>query len=63
MLFSSLPARTQPWTETDKGKATDAKRREERERGDAGESENQPALTLRQSISPPLGLFPMGWPG
>lgn len=58
MLFSSLPARMQPLTETDKGKATDAERR-----GDAGESENQPALTQRQSISPPLGLFPMGWPG
>lgn len=63
MLFASLPARTQRWTETDKGKATDAKRRGERERADAGESENQPALTPRQSISPPLGLFPMGWPG
>lgn len=40
-------------------------RREEsrgRVRGDAGESENQPALTLRQSIRPLLSLFPKGWP-
>lgn len=31
--------------------------------GNAGESENQPALTLRQSIRPLLSLFPKGWPG
>lgn len=42
-----------------KEKATDVKRA----RGDTGERENQAALTLRQSISSLLSLFPMGWPG
>lgn len=37
----------------------EARRREE----DTGERENQLALTLRQSISSLLSLFPMGRPG
>ena len=41
----------------------ESNRHEERERNDTGERENQPAFTQRQSISPPLSLFPMGWPG
>lgn len=48
-------------TRETEGRATDA--RGGREGGDAGERENQPPLTERQSISSLLSLFPMGWPG
>lgn len=61
VLFS--PPHAQPWMAMQRGdrkeRATDVKRA----RGNTGERENQPALTLRQSISSLLRLFPMGWPG
>lgn len=55
----------QPQMAMQRGDRRESNRREEgeRERGDTGERENQPALTLRQSISSLLSLFPVGWPG
>lgn len=56
----------QPWMAMQQGEGKKERKQQtwrEAERGDTGERENQPALTLRQSISSLLSLFPMGWPG
>lgn len=62
MSFSRIPARTQPWTETGNGKATDAKRRGERERGDAGESEKSTS-SHTETINKPSSSVYFLWAG